>query len=142
MWGVYHGGWLLLERRFGWRNVDAIGAQAARRAATFLIVLIGWVIFRADSLGAAGDFLVAMVSFDDLGLGSLARATSTRAVVTLIAATAVVLLPRHTVTGPMLVADTGRRARLVRTSILGVGLPFALLLAASGAFSPFLYFQF
>ncbi|GJM36761.1 MAG: alginate O-acetyltransferase [Acidimicrobiales bacterium] len=142
VWGIYHGGWLLLERRFGWRNVDNTGAQIARRATTLLIVVVGWVIFRADSLGAAADHLGAMVSFDDLGLGALARSTSTRAVLTLLGASLVVFLPRDAVTGPILVTDIERRGRIARTAILGVGLPFALLLAASGAFSPFLYFQF
>lgn len=142
VWGIYHGGWLLVERRFGWRNIEAGGSQVARRATTLLIVIVGWVLFRADSLGAAGDHLAAMVSFDGLGLGDLAQVTSTRVVLTLLGACLVVFLPRDVVTGPILVADNDRRGRTARAAILGVGLPFALLLAASGAFSPFLYFQF
>jgi alginate O-acetyltransferase complex protein AlgI len=141
VWGAYHGGWLLIERHFGWRNVDAVGVQAFRRALTFLIWLVGLVIFRSDNIGHAGDYLATMVSFNGLGLGEIARETSTRFVLTLIAASAVVLMPRDLVIGPLLTTDT-LGGRVARIAILGVGLPLALLIAVSGAFSPFLYFQF
>jgi alginate O-acetyltransferase complex protein AlgI len=142
IWGLYHGGWLLVERRFGLRGLEETGRRTVRRAATFLVVMVGWVIFRAESLTAAGDYLSTMASLGDLGIGRLARVTSTRAVLTLAAATLVVLLPRTHATGPFLVSNPRLEGRVARVAVMGVALPFALLLAASGAFSPFLYFQF
>jgi len=142
VWGAYHGGWLLFERRFGLRNLASGASSVARRATTFMIVVIGWVIFRAESLSQAGDYLSSMFALDGIGLGSLARVTSTRAVLTLLAASAVVFLPATFTTGPFLVGSNDRVAQGARVAILGVGLPVALILAASGAFSPFLYFQF
>jgi len=142
VWGIYHGSWLLAERRFGLRNLDGSRSPGVRRASTFLIVVVGWVLFRSDSLGDAGSYLVSMVSFDDLGLGLLARTTSTRAVLTLCAAMLVVLVPRNFTTGPFLVTESTRTGDAARAVLMVAVLPFALLLAASGAFSPFLYFQF
>jgi alginate O-acetyltransferase complex protein AlgI len=142
VWGVYHGGWLLVERRFMLRNLDGPGSQAFRRGTTFLIVVVGWVIFRADSIGHAADYLQSMFTFGGLDLGVLSRVTTTRAAVTLVVALLVVFLPATFVTGPFLTRPNNPRAQLARFVIVGLAFPFALLLAASGAFSPFLYFQF
>jgi alginate O-acetyltransferase complex protein AlgI len=142
VWGAYHGGWLLFERRFGLRGLASEAPSAIRRATTFMIVVFGWVIFRAESLSQAGDYLWSMLAIDSLGLGSLARVTSTRAVLTLLAASAVVFVPATFTTGPFLVRSNDRVGQVARVAIVGVGLPVALVLAASGAFSPFLYFQF
>ena len=50
LWGLYHGMWLLAERRFGLRALgEDVRAAWLRRALTFLIVLFGWVLFRAGS---------------------------------------------------------------------------------------------
>ena len=60
VWGLYHGLFLVLERRGG-------AAWLAARPAAFghvyavLVVLVGWVFFRADSMTAAIGMLRAMV---------------------------------------------------------------------------------
>ena len=63
IWGGYHGVLLILDRAFEpWSGrVPA----AVRRAVTFLLVVIGWVIFRSTSLTMAGTWLSAMA-----GLGT------------------------------------------------------------------------
>ncbi len=58
IWGGYHGA-LLVTYRLARRPWDALPAPL-RRAATFLLVLVGWVFFRADNLAMAGDLLGAM----------------------------------------------------------------------------------
>jgi alginate O-acetyltransferase complex protein AlgI len=54
----------------------------------------------------------------------------------------VVLLPTHPVTGPLLESSRSRPATLIRVGVLTVGLAYAVILIASGTFSPFLYYQF
>jgi len=54
----------------------------------------------------------------------------------------VVLLPTHPVTGPLLESSRGRTATAIRIGVMTVGLAYAVILIASGTFSPFLYFQF
>ncbi|HEY8155854.1 MAG TPA: MBOAT family protein [Myxococcota bacterium] len=58
LWGLYHGSFLVLERGFRGRNFRVWSPLA--HAATLLAVLIGWVIFRAETLPQAGAFLAAM----------------------------------------------------------------------------------
>jgi alginate O-acetyltransferase complex protein AlgI len=58
VWGLYHGSFLVLERGFRNRNIRVWSPLA--HAATLLLVLVGWVIFRAETLPQAGAFLAAM----------------------------------------------------------------------------------
>lgn len=62
LWGVYHGLWLVGERLAGVHRPRRrrILPGPARIAATYLVTLLGWVVFRADSLGAAGAYLLSM----------------------------------------------------------------------------------
>ena len=57
VWGVWHGTWLALERaRFVPRGDGPLSL-----ARTLLVVLIGWVFFRAADMGQALDVLAGMV---------------------------------------------------------------------------------
>jgi alginate O-acetyltransferase complex protein AlgI len=58
VWGAYHGVLLALYRVFR-RHWDMLPA-ATRRVGTFVIVLLGWTLFRSASLGAAGQMLRTM----------------------------------------------------------------------------------
>jgi alginate O-acetyltransferase complex protein AlgI len=65
-WGAWHGVFLALERVLGARprSADAwVPADALRWVYTSLVVLLGWVPFRAASLGGAFDFWSAMFGF-------------------------------------------------------------------------------
>ncbi len=76
IWGAWHGMWLAIER--------ALGVNAAPRvlnplkwAFTFLLVVIGWVIFRAENLQVAWRMYEAMFSFGTWQLSELNRASLT-----------------------------------------------------------------
>ncbi len=143
LWGVYHGMLLTAERVTGQRPVGTATTAWLRRPAVLLLVMLGWVIFRADSVGEAFDVYRAMFSFSGSGLNPIvAEALSHRVTLTLALASAVVLLPAGFVAGPTLARGRGAGALLLRAVVLGIGLPYATLLIASGNFSPFLYFQF
>jgi alginate O-acetyltransferase complex protein AlgI len=150
VWGLYHGTWLLIERRFGWRTGDGEGeaggglrgSAALRRATTFLIVLLGWVLFRADGLGAAATYYQAMVTPSAGLTPAVDQALDPQALTVLVLASAIVLLPGRRAGGRWLAEAVGRVPGTVRTAALGVGLPVALAYCLAGAPSPFLYFQF
>ncbi|HEY2724505.1 MAG TPA: MBOAT family protein [Pseudonocardiaceae bacterium] len=144
VWGLYHGCALVVERRFGWTVAIAEpGRWLARRGLTLLIVVVGWVIFRAPSLDAAGEFLWHMAVPDFGGLTDVVDAalTNQRLVILLLAAL-VFLLPARPVTGPYLEAVRSRRATALRVGVMTAGLAYSALLVATGTFSPFLYYQF
>ncbi len=64
-WGALHGALLAAERRFGKAPAYAALPDAARVVLTFVLVLIGWVLFRSASIGDATAYLGHM-----FGLGT------------------------------------------------------------------------
>ncbi|HSL82153.1 MAG TPA: MBOAT family protein, partial [Thermoanaerobaculia bacterium] len=67
LWGGLHGGWLAFERVLGKRPAYARLPRPLRVAITFLVVLVGWVFFRAPDLPAAGRYLAAMAGIGEPG---------------------------------------------------------------------------
>ena len=144
IWGAYHGLLLLIERVTGQRPVGdgAVGFAWIRRTITLVLVIVGWVLFRATSFPDALHFLRAM--FVPTG-GGVGRDVSIelgpwRELVGL-AALAVVFLPRRIVVGRSLISGPSRFLVPLRVVELAA-FPVTLVLALSSQFSPFLYFRF
>ena len=144
VWGLYHGSWLVIERVTGWdhRELGPVGL-VGRRALTLLIVIVGWVLFRANSLSYALDYLKAMFVYRSGPMPDALLAVWTHhRIVVLIAGLVVVLFPASLVTGRLIERRDILWAVPVRWAVIGVLLPYAAILVAAGTFSPFLYFQF
>jgi alginate O-acetyltransferase complex protein AlgI len=144
VWGIYHGAWLVAERRFDLRSEpNSRWMRVIRRMTTFGIVMMGWVIFRAVSVGDAFSMLQALWSFNGFGLSdAMSAALSMKAMIMLSIGLASTAMPRSLVIGPLLEVRQSLPARGLAVLLLVVVLPYALALTASGSFSPFLYFQF
>jgi alginate O-acetyltransferase complex protein AlgI len=65
IWGLYHGAFLVLERtRFGdW--VDSL-PRLLRHGYTLLVVIGGWVLFRAENFGQVANFLGNMIGISSV----------------------------------------------------------------------------
>ncbi|HWY32345.1 MAG TPA: MBOAT family protein [Candidatus Acidoferrum sp.] len=59
IWGLYHGCFLALERTSLGKK-QAKMPQILRHLYALLVVMMGWVIFRADTLAGAGEFFAAL----------------------------------------------------------------------------------
>ncbi|MFP5239391.1 MAG: MBOAT family O-acyltransferase [Acidobacteriota bacterium] len=151
IWGLFHGFFLGLERtRFGaW--MDKAWSPLAH-AYTLLVVMVGWVFFRAENLGQATAFLKAMAGMGTgtglewhpglfmnpkVGIVLVLAVIGSAPVIPWLAAWRARLLERtgSFVYGPFVDALTGL-----------VAMPAILLLScmalASGTHNPFIYFQF
>jgi alginate O-acetyltransferase complex protein AlgI len=62
IWGLFHGLFLASERTFLGRGLNAL-PQPFRHLYTLLIVIVGWVIFRTESIPHAISYLSAMSGF-------------------------------------------------------------------------------
>lgn len=144
VWGLYHGALMLVERATGWAEViDDPIRRGVRRALTFVLVVIGWVFFRAVDLTQALTMLEAMFTPSGLGLPEAVGASLTNTRVTLLLLAAfVVLLPGTFVFGKYLEAARSRVVTASRYAVAAVAGPYAAVLVAAGTFSPFLYYQF
>ncbi|KAA2262352.1 MBOAT family protein [Solihabitans fulvus] len=144
IWGLYHGGLLVLERRMRWdRTPAARGKRLARRALTMVLVVFGWVLFRSADIGEALNLFGHMLVPDFDGVSrTVASAATNQRVVLLLLALVIVVLPTHPVTGPFIESSRSRGAMAVRIAVMTVGVVYASILVAAGTFSPFLYYQF
>ena len=142
LWGLYNGALLVGERLTGLSVLPDDRLAALRRAATLLLVVLGWVLFRADDLGEALDFYGAMASLDPGTLSPAVDAAATpRAQLALAIGVATFLLPRDLVVGRVLQARWSGAPLAARIGVIAT-LPLAAISVAAGSFSPFLYFRF
>ena len=140
-WGAYNGFFLVAERLFLARALDRMPRLAAN-GLTFLVTLVGWTVFRAASLGQAGQFLTVMGRFTAYDAPATVWRTTPMLAATG-AAALISFLPR--------VPGFDRTALWVMAMPLGrfvveLGLSllfvFALAKALADPFKPFLYFRF
>ena len=68
-WGAYQGFWLVVERLAGRRSLFAKAPHGVQIACTFVLVLFGWVLFRAESLPAAASYAASMTGLGGAGAG-------------------------------------------------------------------------
>ncbi len=144
-WGMYHGVLMVIERLtgLGQRDPESVAENVIRRVVTMLLVLIGWVFFRASGFSQGMHFLKAM--FTPVGgprSDQLLAGMTHQATVMLVFGLLVVLMPAKLVMGRVIESFHSRSAGAFRVAVLCVLAPYAAVLAAAGTFSPFLYFQF
>ncbi|MFH2122661.1 MAG: MBOAT family O-acyltransferase [Pseudomonadota bacterium] len=63
IWGLYHGGFLILERLSPGKYFLNITPAPVKHLYVLLVVIIGWVFFRAETFAYALGYLRAMVTF-------------------------------------------------------------------------------
>jgi alginate O-acetyltransferase complex protein AlgI len=66
-WGVFHGVFLILDRLFLLRFYRMIGKPLSI-IITFIITLVGWVIFRAETFPQAVSYIATMFDFGNMDL--------------------------------------------------------------------------
>ena len=66
LWGAFHGMFIVADKMFLLKVLDRIGKVPAT-ILTFIVVNIGWVLFRAENIGHAFEYYKAMFSFDFSG---------------------------------------------------------------------------
>ncbi|MBM9460077.1 MBOAT family protein [Nocardioides sp. zg-536] len=148
LWGAYHGALLIFERATGLAKVE--GYVVVRRAVTFVLVVFGWVLFRAADLDEFTKMAGAMLVPDGLTLPALGLApelltsTAPHEWVLLAVVPMLVLLPGTFVMGRVIdgLDGTSPRRQLTARLVALCSSPYAALAAVAGGFSPFLYFQF
>ncbi len=139
VWGMFHGLLLIAERIMKERwNVEPSGLPGI--AGTFLLTVIGWVFFRAQSLSQASTFLQTMVGLGAAGGDgpfALHYYFNSLTVGALLIALAAAFFPQ--------LEETRINKRRLGTARRIFALPLlivSIVILSKSAFSPFIYFQF
>jgi alginate O-acetyltransferase complex protein AlgI len=152
VWGLYHGFFLVLERtRFG--TFMERTPPATRHLYAILVVMMGWVIFRADTFPAMCRYFAAL--FGGGHADAAATCLQYLKVQTLLVIGLGILFSGPAWkwlkgTGTKLIdflPAAGRRAWEITGTVLEMGLIVTALLIssawlASGTYNPFIYFRF
>ncbi|MBW8813775.1 MAG: MBOAT family protein [Caulobacterales bacterium] len=154
IWGLYHGAFLMLER-FGLGRLLARAPSPVGHAYALLVVIAGWVLFRAESLPQALSYLHAMADLSDLAWPPVpTRVLLDNQVLLAMAAGVVFAVP----TLPWLLdraqarklAPAGTQeprldtqgVHVLATPVLACGLLLSVAILAGASLKPFLYFRF
>ncbi|MFD0978431.1 MBOAT family O-acyltransferase [Tropicimonas aquimaris] len=157
LWGLWHGAILAVERATGYDRTAA--GRAWSLPLTLLLVLIGWVMFRAADVGNALGVYAGMLGLHGAAMapGAWFGVTAESLSILLVAIAVCIAEPllrtphRDTGHGDMVMVGADGSAvlpGLTLTRQLLVSLGLTLLAAATvgklaeQSFSPFLYFQF
>lgn len=152
IWGFYHGLFLVLERTRVGAFVDKLPRPLGHVYA-LLIVMLGWVLFRADTLTQAVFFLKALAGFDAVTTGQPVGRYVGRQVLWALVLGVVFAAPTWAWLKSKLATLTDRlpmklRAPAQTTGYLAetVALIVLLLVSAAwlagGTYNPFIYYRF
>jgi alginate O-acetyltransferase complex protein AlgI len=152
-WGLYHGFFLVIERSSIGRVFDLL-PRLLRHCLTLVIIMIGWVLFRSETIGAAFSYLGSMLMLvEGVDRLSLSLYTDKKFICEMIAAIifAVPVIPwlrilldrctnscQESRLGPALAVLTAT----TRLSVLIILTYFTVISLAAGVYNPFIYFRF
>ncbi len=134
IWGGIHGAGLAVERALGWRPTSR-AATWLGRVLTFHVVCLGWIFFRADSLGRARQVIERL--FTAWGQSSPLVTTS------VVLAIVVGIAGQYIRPGAIAATMRGfqRLPVVAQAACVGVALTLILTLGPEGV-APFIYFRF
>jgi alginate O-acetyltransferase complex protein AlgI len=163
VWGLYHGGFLVLERQAGFlRFLHRLGRLS--HVYTMLTVIGGWVLFRAESFAQAQAFFAAMAGRAAAGPTYPLRWFLTNDVALALLAGVLLSAPLLHMTAewldgwlrrarasvasagttplPLAVAVLEPSLLLLRAGFVVLSLLACSMSLASGTYNPFIYFRF
>ena len=141
VWGLWHGLFLVIER-LGFKKVLDKLPKFIGWIYTMLVVLVGWVFFRADTLPAAMKYLGEMFSFSGGVANGMAQFDNLSFIITVIAI--VLCTPVYQfLKGKLEKTEGGKKAAFVIGAVLATGLFILSVIFLTGSgYNPFIYFRF
>jgi alginate O-acetyltransferase complex protein AlgI len=136
IWGGYHGALLAIERAVGKKSVISGAPPALQRGLTFMLVLLGWVLFRCASLSQAGGLFAGLAGLNGIGFSAVRDLGGMPLNAVILAVTLSMVWT----------APNTQEIRYCHGIPLGVALAVLFVLCVAvillNSSSPFLYFQF
>ncbi len=150
LWGAFHGFFLSVER---WLNKSDDGDCAepgglprtiCLHIYTLLVVMLGWVLFRTETLAEAGSYYAALLGLSDAASTSIMLAHSANPKVLIAVAVGVIFstpIARIFNAGPRATAYGTVRGWVVDPALVCL-LLLSISMIAAGTYNPFIYFRF
>lgn len=138
IWGAYHGMFLVLERFRGKKGLYAALPRLLRISLTFVLILVSWVLFRAEDITQAFKFLAIMFTLSPPQGGSvlLAGQIYTQGSFIMMALCAFLVFQRRQA------FDWAKTITLPKAMILILLFSLSIMIMFAQSFTSFLYFKF
>lgn len=140
-WGLWHGLLLVIERilhnRYGWRPSGLLGWTL-----TLLLVMFGWVFFRAPTIEAALSYVSSLAGNGDLRLSHGVWLVMTPNRITFLILGVIFALLNFNVARTDLSNETRASVLIVANITALLVSVYSLTLIATNGFNPFIYFRF
>lgn len=138
-WGLMYFVLLTIEKLIGWEKKYPDKMKILRRIYTLFFVVMGWVLFRADSIGDAGAYFTTM-----FGGGNLIDDATIYYALNYIVYFVIAILVSTPIFKNISAKINGNNPVVVAVSTVGL---FVLLVVSvsyivKGAYNPFIYFNF
>lgn len=145
IWGLYHGGLLVIERLTGLRTLDAESRLllVLKRISTLLLVMVSWVFFRSASLTQAKVFIKKMFIPVQMPVPlELILVLNGRNVFFMLVAALVLFLPRDFSGAGFLLKEKPPIIAVPQLILIVIMVFYSITALVSGSYNPFIYFQF
>ncbi|WP_457575170.1 MBOAT family O-acyltransferase [Desulfomarina sp.] len=148
-WGVYHGFFLILERTLCGNFLNKIWLPI-RHIITLIIIIIGWVLFRSDTINDAISYITIMFfPFSETRGNHLSLYMDSKLIFELFMAT-LCSFPFYQKFNLLRTCTKTDSATIQLQSILSIGeliflftlTYFTIISLAAGVYNPFIYFRF
>ncbi len=142
IWGAYHGLFLIADRLFLVKFTEKAGAFVSI-ILTYLIVLIGWVFFRADTLGHALGILHQMfvLHMDPAALHISLKVLAMLMIAALFSFSGI-FHPVYRIQQHVLFDAPSLRRTMIQASLSIILVLLCVSSVISSGFNPFIYFRF
>ncbi|MDD3859455.1 MAG: MBOAT family protein [Bacteroidales bacterium] len=140
-WGAFHGIFLILDRLFLLKVLNKIGKWPAM-ALTFLITIVGWVIFKSETLSYAFQYIGNLFSFDFGSLGYFDREFYVILIIAVFFSFITAVKLGKALETKVLYQDYPNRRYFIMAGLCLVLLIISVADISSSGFNPFIYFRF
>lgn len=134
VWGAWHGMWLIVERVGSKTSIKV--PRTMQHAYTLVVVLVGWIFFRAESLPDALSYLRALFG---LHAGTVSLPLDTVALLALCSAL-LASVPWRTLTTHF--QKHSKPAEFLKVLAITILILLSATLLADGSYNPFIYYHF
>jgi alginate O-acetyltransferase complex protein AlgI len=148
LWGAFHGFFIVFEKLINGKRKVENGKFSVLRSAfsvpiTFILVMIGWVLFRADNIGHAFDYYKAMFSFNFQGFSWDAGSQFYTTLIVALVFSFLTIFPfGRKIEQVVFYRNYGTGGHIAAWLVSIFLLFFSIAALNASGFSPFIYFRF
>lgn len=134
-WGIYYAFFLILENLF-LLNILKRVHKFIRAASTLIVVIVGWVIFRSDSLSYAFHYIATMFALRNFSLPSVVseQLINYKSITALVISLFIIMPVYHLL--PV------KKLTFLKPILLIVIFVLSIIMQINTTYNPFLYFRF